>query len=190
MYQPQSSEKVVLDTHWKGIASYLVEAPKYISSGAYYIDYLDNSLFHAIVLFPKKTPEEVAALTRPWFDSLHALNIIPAISETVQHSTVRDATLVVYEAFGGEILTGTDLYGSRILPTRLWETQRSFSTLLSTFRGIANDGYPVLSIAVSPTKEVSGNPDNAILPAFRTMHSMTVIASYVVPFYSSRARLT
>lgn len=190
MYQPQSSDKAALDTHWRGIASYLAEAPKYIDSSAYYIDYVANSLFHVVILFPKKTPEEVAALTQPWFDSLQALNITPAISETVQHSTVRDATLLVYEIFGGEILTGTDLYGARILPKTLWKSQQSFSSLLKTLRSIADDGYPVLSIAVSPTNKVSGNPNNAILPAFRSMHSMTIIASYVLSLYSLRAILT
>lgn len=190
VFPPKSSEKPDLDIHWKGIASYLAEAPQYISSGAYCIDFIDTSQFQAILLFPKKTLEEVDALTQPWFDSLQALNITPTISETVQHSTVRDATAVVFEAFGGEILTGTDLYGGRILPKRLWETRQGFSALLDTFRGIVDDGHLVFSAAINPTKEVSGNPENAVLPAFRNMHSMTWITLYVVSCYSSRAILT
>lgn len=178
LYQSPSSDKSALDTHWQGIAAYLTESPKYLSAGAYHIINVDNNLFHAVILFPKKTPEEVTALTQPWFDDLKALNITPAISETVQHPTVRNATVLTYEVFGGEILTGTDLYGARILPKRLWETQKSQETLFNTLRGIADSKATIIDIAVNPTREVSGNPNNAINPAFRKMHSMCIVVWY------------
>lgn len=176
LYQPASSDKSALDVHWKSIAAYLTESPKYISAGAYHINFFDNTLFHVVILFPKKTTDEVAALTQPWFDELKTLGITPAISETVQHPTVRNATVLVYEIFGGEILIGTDLYGSRILPKTLWETEDSLNTLFTTLRGIVDDGGHIVDIAVSPTKEVAGNPNNAVFPPLRTMHSMCVIA--------------
>jgi len=175
LYQPASSDKSALDVHWQSIATYLTESPKYLSAGAYHINYFDNGLFHVVILFPKKTPEEVASLTQPWFNELQALNITPAISETVQHPTVRNATVLVYEIFGGEILTGTDLYGARILPKRLWETEQSRTTLFNTLRGIVNDGGHIVDFGINPTRDVSGNPNNAILPAFRKMHSMCVV---------------
>ncbi|KAF5353302.1 hypothetical protein D9756_007946 [Leucocoprinus leucothites] len=175
LYQPPSSNQSALDTHWKSIGAYLQESPKYLSAGAYHINYFDNTLFHVVLLFPKKTPKEVTGLVQPWFDRLNALNITPAISTIVQHPTVGNATALVAEVFGGEILTGTDLYGGRILPKRLWETDQSFSVLLKTLRGIVDDNGHILDIAINPTDKVSGNPNNAVLPAFRSMHSMCVV---------------
>jgi hypothetical protein len=173
LYEPP--DESALDIHWKSIGTYLTESHKYLEAGAYHINYFDNTLFHVVLLFPKKTPEEVASFTQPWLDGLQALNITPAISETVQHPTVRNATFLVYEVFGGEILTGTDLYGARILPKRLWESDQTRSTLHNTLRGIVDDNGHILDIGVNPTNEVSGNPNNAILPAFRSMHSMCVV---------------
>ncbi|KAJ3567861.1 hypothetical protein NP233_g6095 [Leucocoprinus birnbaumii] len=175
LYQPSSSSKSALDTHWESIGLYLTESPKYLNAGAYHINYFDNTLFHVVLLFPKKTPEDVESLTKSWFDGLKALNITPAISDTVQHPTVRNATVLVGEVFGGEILTGTDLYGARILPMRLWESSETRSLLFRTLRGIVDDNGHILEIAIRPTNEVSGHPNNAILPAFRSMHGMCVV---------------
>lgn len=185
LYEPPSSDKSALDTHWKSISTYLTESPKYLSAGAYYTSFFDNTIFRVAILFPKKTPQEVATLTQPWFSGLRALNITPAISETVQHPTVRNATALVPESNGGEILTGTELFGARILPKRLWETEQSRSTLFDTLRGIVNDGGHILDTAVNPTKQVSGSPNNAVLPAFRTMHSMCIVATYVNSSFGS-----
>ncbi|KAF9448257.1 FAD/FMN-containing isoamyl alcohol oxidase MreA [Macrolepiota fuliginosa MF-IS2] len=176
LYRPPSQDKSVLDTHWRSIGTYLTESPKYLSAGAYHIVNFDNNIFHVVILFPKKTPEEVDVLTQPWFSGLHTLNITPAITETAQHPTIRNASVLVYQIFGGEILTGTDLYGARILPKRLWESQDNLGTLFHTLREIVDGGGHIVDIAVNPTREISGNPNNAILPAFRTMHSMCIIA--------------
>jgi hypothetical protein len=175
LYQPPSSNQSDLDTHWNGIGTYLTESPKYLSAGAYSINYFDNSMFHVVLLFPKKSPGEATALTQPWLDELRSLNIKLSISDTVQHPTLTSATFLVYDVFGGEILTGTDLYGARILPKRLWDTALTRSMLFETLRGIVDDGGHIMDIAVNPTNEVSGNPDNAVLPAFRSMHSMCVV---------------
>jgi len=174
-YQPQSSNKSALDTYWQSIAAYLTESPKYLNAGAYYVNLFDNTLSHVLLLFPKKTPGEVAILTQPWIDKLQALKITPTISETVQHATVRNATAVVSELSGGEFLVGTSLYGARILPMRLWESQQSLSTLFVTLRGIADDGGQFIDVGIKPTVEVSGNPNNAVFPPFRTMHSMCIV---------------
>ncbi|KAF9453476.1 FAD-binding domain-containing protein [Macrolepiota fuliginosa MF-IS2] len=176
LYQPPSQDKAVLDTHWQSIGVYLTESPKFVDAGAYHVVAFDNTLFQVAILFPKKTPEEVDALTQPWMNELQALNITPTITETVQHPTVRNASALVPQIFGGEILTGTSLYGARILPKRLWESGESLATLFSTLRGIADAGGHIADIAINPTKEIAGNPNNAVLPAFRTMHSMCLIA--------------
>ena len=180
LYEPPSSDMPSLDTHWQSIGIFLSESPKYLNAGAYHINYFDNALFHVVLLFPNETPVEVTSLTQPWFDGLRALNITPTISEIVQHPTVRSASPLVYEVFGGEILTGTDSYGARILPKRLWKDNESLSTLFDTLRGIVDDNGHIFDIAVNPTNEVSGYPNNAVLPAFRSMHSMCVVLWYVV----------
>lgn len=177
-YQPSSSAKSALDVHWRSIATYLTESPKYLNAGAFHSLIFNNALFQAAVLFPKKTPEEVAALTQPWLNGLQALNITPSISETVQHPTVLGALTAIADSFGGEILVGLSLAGARILPKRLWEVEESLAQLFSTLRGIADDGATIANAGFNPTMEVSGNPDNAVLPAFRTMHSICFIAWY------------
>ncbi|KAF5359419.1 hypothetical protein D9756_003300 [Leucocoprinus leucothites] len=174
-YQPPSSSQSALDTHWKSIGSYLTESQKYLDAGAYYVNAFDNTLFRVVLLFPKKTPKEVTDLTQPWFNTLKALNITPSTFEIVRRPTVRNATTLVSDALGGEILTATDLYGARILPKRLWETSQGLPALFKTLRGIADDNGHITDVGINPTDEVSGNPNNAVLPAFRSMHSMCLV---------------
>jgi len=179
LYEPSSSNMSALDTHWEGIGTFFSESPKYLDAGAYHITYFDDTIFHVVLLFPNKTLDEVTSLTQPWFGRLKALSITPEISEIVQHPSVRSASPLVYEVFGGEILTGTDLYGARILPKRLWKNDESFSTLFNTLRGIVGNNGHIFNIAVNPTNEVSGNPKNAVFPAFRSMHSMCIVVWYI-----------
>jgi len=187
LYEPSSSDMSALDTHWEGIGTFLSESPKYLDAGAYHITYFDNTIFHVVLLFPNKTVDEVTSLTQAWFDGLKALSTTLTISRIMQHPSVRNATPLVYKVFGGEILTGTDLYGARILPKRLWMNNESFSTLFNTLRGIVDDNGHIFDIAVNPTNEVSGNPKNAVLPAFRSMHSMCIVVWYIAFFPCSMA---
>ena len=180
LYEPSSSDMSALDTYWESIGIYFSESPKYLDAGAYYVNFFDNDLFQVGLLFPNKTPDEVNSLTQSWFDGLRTLNITPTISEIVQRPTVRDASTVVYEVNDGGILVGTDLFGARILPKRLWEEKEGLSTLLNTLRKIVNENGQILDVGINPTNEILGNPNNAVLPAFRSMHSMCMVIWYIL----------
>ncbi len=177
-YQPRSSARSALNIYWQGIAAFLTESPIYTNAGAYYVNSFDNTLFQVLVLFPRKTPEEVALLAQPWLGELKVLGITPDISEILQHPTVRKATAVVSEVSGGEILVGISLFGARILPTRLCESGESLSGLFTTLQGIADDGGQFINVGIKPTLEVAGNPNNAVFPPFRTMQSMCIVIGY------------
>ncbi len=174
-YQPQSSENSALDTHWRGIAAFLRESPRYTDAGANYGIVFGSALFQVLVLLPKKTPEEVTVLMQPWLDELQDLGITPSTTETLSHPTVRNATAAVFEVSGGEILVGTSLFGTRILPMRFWESEQSLSILVTTLRGTADDGGQFIQVGINPTLEVSGNPNNTVFPPFRTMHSICTV---------------
>jgi len=188
LYEPSSSDISALDIHWESIGIYLSESPKYLDAGAYYVNFFDNDLFQVGLLFPNKTLHEVNSLTQSWFDGLRTLNITPIISEIVQRPTVRDASTVVYEVNGGEILAGIDLFGARILPKRLWKEKEGLSTLLNTLRQIGNENGQILDVGINPTNEISGNPNNAVLPAFRSMHSMCLVVWYMLSSFVGCAK--
>jgi hypothetical protein len=118
----------------------------------------------------------VNALVGPWLTKLQQLRINLNESSIVQHSTVRSSISTLTELYGGDILTGTSLYGSRIMPKSLWKSNESQLNLQDTLRGIVNDGGTILNVGFDPTARSSEYPDNAVLPAFRSMRSMCMVS--------------
>ncbi|KAF7333170.1 Fad binding domain protein [Mycena venus] len=76
------------------------------------------------------------------------------------------------------------LVGSRLLPRSLWEDPEQLKSLQSTIRSIVEEGTTAVDFIQRPTLEVAGNPDNAVLPAWRNTERHFVV---VVPLVDGQS---
>ncbi|KAF9266646.1 FAD binding domain protein [Marasmius fiardii PR-910] len=67
----------------------------------------------------------------------------------------------------------TLLLGGRLIPRTLWKNNGKFKALKSVVRNlIESSGASAFEVAMRPTLEISGHPNNSILPAWRETQTM------------------
>lgn len=66
------------------------------------------------------------------------------------------------------------IYGSRLFPKSGWDDEESFNRTFGVWKESVELGFTTLSFQFAPKWAGVGEPDNAVLPAWRDawMHSM------------------
>jgi hypothetical protein len=114
--------------------------------------------------FPNLTSAAAALLVQPLLASLDALNI-KYTSSLVTHLGFLNASQSM--ASVADYRVGVWHFGGRLLPGSLWADPQSFAQMTRAIRDIMEDGGIAFDVAVRPSLKVAGNPDNAVLPAWR-----------------------
>lgn len=131
-------------------------------AGGYTYTFIGNDSFSMSPLIViNKTQEEVEALVRPLEQKLKELNI-PYTSKTTTYPTYYDGWKAL---IGQEGATAGGAGGGRLIPR---DTILNNATETSrVMRNIINLVGPVLEMTIGATREVAGDPDNAVNPAWR-----------------------
>lgn len=172
-----TSEDLSADIFWAGINAYHASTPSYTLAGGFALAGYTTKWFRlAPLAFPNLTSTAVALLVQPLLTSLDVLDI------KYQHS------LVTYPGFLNasrsiasleDYTVGTWHFGGRLLPGSLWKDPESFSRMTRVIRDIIEDGGISFDVAVRPSMQVAGNPDNAVLPAWREAERLFIPMLYV-----------
>ncbi|KAJ7510641.1 hypothetical protein B0H11DRAFT_1701228 [Mycena galericulata] len=159
-----TSEGISADTFWEGIDAYFFRTPLFTMQGAFGLATYTTDFFRlAPLAFPNGTSTAVARLLHPmlnWLDILHI---------KYKH------TLVTYPGFLNasqsvasvvDYTVGTWHFGGRLFPISLWKPE-PYRRMRRVVRDIVENGGITFDVALRPSMEVAGNPNNAVLPAWR-----------------------
>ncbi|KAJ7205529.1 hypothetical protein GGX14DRAFT_458557 [Mycena pura] len=160
-----TSDGISQDTYWQAIDAYQSSTPALTDAKVWGMAQYTAATFTLDPVFGvNKTSSEVEALIRPFLDTLDNLGV-KYVTATNTYSGYLDAynTLTFLKHF-----TVADiLVGSRLIPRSLWDDPEQLQSLQSTIRTILEQGTEAVDFILRPTLEVAGNPDNAVLPAWR-----------------------
>ncbi|KAJ7800712.1 hypothetical protein B0H14DRAFT_2898482 [Mycena olivaceomarginata] len=134
--------------------------PVTIASVEFTSEKLSSDTFWAGVnAFHASTPSYTAAggfalsTYTPRFFHLQYL-ALPNLSSLVTIGSVADYSVAMWH-FGGRLLPA---------PASLWHDPEAFDRMTHIIRDIVEDGGLIFDVAVRPSLEAAGNPDNAVLP--------------------------
>ncbi|KAJ7776003.1 hypothetical protein DFH07DRAFT_73735 [Mycena maculata] len=160
-----TSENISADTFWAGIGAFHADTPSYTAVGGFAIAAYTTKWFRLKPLaFPSVSSDAVEQLVQPFLGSLDKLHINYTHS-IVTHPGFLNASQSV--ASLADYSVGTSHFGGRLLPASLWRDLPSFLRMNRVIRDIIEDGGMSFDVALRPSMQVAGNPDNAVLPAWR-----------------------
>ncbi|KAJ7098272.1 FAD binding domain protein [Mycena epipterygia] len=160
-----TSDNLSSDTFWAGINAFHASTPSYTAVGAFALAVYTTEFFQMKPLaFPNLTSSGVGELVQPLLSRLDSLGIKYDHS-LVTHPGFLNTTRSIAEL--EDYVVGVWHFGGRLLPGSLWEDPKSFSRMTKVIRDIIEDGGIAFDVTVRPSLQVSGNPDNAVLPAWR-----------------------
>lgn len=150
------------DTFWKAIDTYHSLTPSFADAGGYAYTFLSNDSFTMSPLIViNRTKEEVQALVHPLEQKLKELNIAYN-STTTTHRTYYDG----WKALIGQEGAGSGgAGGGRLIPRDT--ILKNANETSKVMRSIANLSGSVLEMTIGASREVAGQPDNAVNPAWR-----------------------
>ncbi|KAL1608533.1 hypothetical protein SLS60_003475 [Paraconiothyrium brasiliense] len=131
--------------------------------------------FTSSLSLPNRTISELRNFTRSFLQRLNEAGVpisIPAI-RTVDVPKVQDQEPGVAKRALGDTV-GNTLIASRLFQRSNYADASSISELLAAIRStVEKGGYDIHGQVMGPTLSISGNPNNAVLPAFRSaiMHT-------------------
>ncbi|KAF7336904.1 FAD binding domain protein [Mycena venus] len=160
-----TSEDISLDTFWAGINAYHASTPSYTAAGGFAVATYTPAFFRLMgLVLPNLTSLAAASLIQPLLTRLDELGI-KYISSLVTHPGFLNASQDFTSR--GDFSVGAWHFGSgRLLPRTLWADPDAFKRMTRVIRDIIEDGGMTFDVAVHPSLD-AGNPDNAVLPAWR-----------------------
>jgi len=144
-----------VEAHFSGLKNF-IDAGVYITT-----QWLPNPFVVPLIVWYNHTQEELDALTAPHLESLRDTGI-----DVTYQSTLYPTYLDMYNdqpsVQNSEI--GGYLFGGRVIPKTLFETEDGFESFLEFVTTLIRNGDGAAYINMPYTKEY---PDNAVLPAWR-----------------------
>ncbi|KAF7343032.1 FAD binding domain protein [Mycena venus] len=160
-----TSHNLSTETFWAGINAYHASTLSYTAAGGFALAGYTTTWFRLKPLaLPGLTPSAAALLLQPLLTRLDTLGIEYTSSVTTHPGFLNASQSVgTLEDYG----VGMWHFGGRLLPGSLWADPDAFRHMTSVIRDIIEDGGIAFDVAIRPSLEVAGNPDNAVLPAWR-----------------------
>ncbi|KAJ7239892.1 hypothetical protein C8J57DRAFT_1372268 [Mycena rebaudengoi] len=157
-----TSEGISADTFWAGINAYHASTPSYTPAGGFAIATYTTEMFSlSPLVFPNLSSTDAALLIQPFLTTLDALDI------KYTHSLVTKPGFLSASQSLADITVGTGQFGGRLLPGSLWTDPQSFARMTRVIRNIIEDGGSCFDVALHPSLQVAGNPNNSVLPVWR-----------------------
>ncbi|KAK1234149.1 hypothetical protein PQX77_002661 [Marasmius sp. AFHP31] len=167
-----TSEGISPEAYWEALQTYLALTPKLTDAQLVSSASLHKETFSLSPLFGfDKTSTEVAELVDPFVKRLDNLGINYTHSITT-YPTYLDA----YRNLNDLGSIGNFLLGGWLMPRSVWEDTSDFEAYTEAAREILDDGGIVVTFAMRPTREVAGEPENAVLPAWRDTEQLVITA--------------
>lgn len=170
------------ETFWAGIKEYLRFSTPLCDDGGFGYNFIRHAsssgvsgyTFTSSFQLPNRTLAELRNLTAPFLQKLSSIGIQTPTpnSQSVDVSNVQDQPKITRRALGDVV--GNTLIASHLFRRYNYADEASISELQETIRfAFEGGGYDVHGQVMSPTLSISGDPDNAVVPAFRTaiMHT-------------------
>ena len=157
------------EAHWKAIAAYNVITPDLTNSQAFSLALYSNVSFSITPLaILNKTEMELTAMLRPLLETLEDFNIQYNFSI---RSGLRylDGLKLLGAIFPN---VGNLLVGSRLLPRSLWANGSGMASVLDASRELTDAGFRLIEFSLKLPTRLDGDPQNAVLPAWREAHRL------------------
>lgn len=170
-----TSATVTADNFWKGVRAYFDYFITFTDAGMYsyfWIFPFGDLTFSMQPLFaPGLSSAQTLALLKPWFTTLASLGIV--VTPTTQNFNN------FYEAWAAgfpqeAVANSGAIIGSRLWPRSLWASKASLDAAFAAWKSSADAGLLLINFNIAPTAARGGNPNNAVLPAWRDtlMHAI------------------
>lgn len=170
------------ETFWSGIREYLDFSTALCNNKGFAYNFIKHVsisgvtglTFTSSLTLPNRSTAELRNFTRPFLEKLKEAGI-PISIPTIRTEDV--------PTMYGQLRTGKravgDMVGNTLIASRLFQRSNyanasSLSEMLTAIRSTVEEGgYDIHGQVMGPTLSISGNPNNAVLPAFRTaiMHT-------------------
>ncbi|KAL4964274.1 FAD-dependent oxidoreductase [Aspergillus stella-maris] len=149
------------ETYYTAISTYQSTQAKIVDAGGMAITTFTNESF---ILSPVTGPDipvdKLLSLLQPWISTLDFLGI-----KYEMHSAQFPTYLSQFTGMQGFIPVGIAQYGGWLIPRSV--VLNRTADLTSAFENIVEDGGTVINVALDVSQKVSGDVDNAVLPAWR-----------------------
>ncbi|KAJ8073891.1 hypothetical protein AAF712_003317 [Marasmius tenuissimus] len=154
------------ETYWQAVAAYNAIIPDLTSSRTtVFASYASNYFEINHMVAVNQTGQELTAVIRPFLDSLDDLGI------QYNFSTRSDVRyLDVLEFLGGILPSiGDQVLATRLLPRSLWDNETGIASVVDATRQVLEgfSGVVVADLSFKPPTRLPGDPQNAVLPAWR-----------------------
>ncbi|KAF7349739.1 Fad binding domain protein [Mycena sanguinolenta] len=160
-----TSDGISQDTYWKAIDAYQASTPALTDAKVWGEAEYNNTDFKLNPVFGvNKSSSEITALIQPLLDTLDNLGV-NYVTATNTYSGYLEGYNTLTSMKGFKV--ADTLAGSRFLPRSLWKDPATLKSVQSTIRSIVEGGTTAIDFIFRPTLEVAGNPNNAVLPAWR-----------------------
>ncbi|KAL5436005.1 hypothetical protein PMIN07_012137 [Paraphaeosphaeria minitans] len=170
------------ESFWTGIKEYLNFSTPLCDNRGFGYNFIRHAsssgatglTFTSSLSLPNRTLAELRSFTAPFLQRLNDVGIpmyMPKM-RTVDVPDLQDQPKLTRRALGDVV--GHTLIASRLFQRYNYADDASTSEMQAAIRSAVEEGgYDVHGQVMSPTFSVAGNPDNAVLPAFRTaiMHT-------------------
>lgn len=164
------ADGVDADTFFDAATKYWALLPKLTDAGAYAVSVLTNTtLAIPVITVPDYTSAQLNTLLSPLLASFNASGVKYEY-DAMHFDNFLDMWTQYIPVYTGPV--GVTQSGGRFMPTSLWEDKSSFQEMAKTFRNLVESGIALNQFAITPTLEAGGNPNNAVLPAWRDSQLM------------------
>ncbi|KAG7096002.1 hypothetical protein E1B28_006684 [Marasmius oreades] len=182
-----TSTGITPDVYWQAINAYQALIPGLSDSGLFVMANYSTTLFNLSPIFaPNKSVSEVTTLFQPLVDSLQNLGI--NYTSTIDLYPNYLEAYKAMDAWKEENLPVANIVqGGRLIPRALWNDNSTFSAWKDVVRNLTerSDSDWSHEMILRPTLQISGHPENAVLPAWReaqTMFLPTTVFDVATPF--------
>lgn len=166
-----SASGLELDTFWTAVAAWHDMLPSLLDHGIMATAYIMNDAFAVSPInAPGLSSKELASLLQPYFDQLDK-------SKITYKKFVGDfpGHLPEHEAMQPPQLVSLFQGAGWLIPRSVVEERND--ALTAAFRSVMEDGGMILSLAINASREVAGDFDNSVLPAWRRAAVLAFVAT-------------
>ncbi|OJJ38346.1 hypothetical protein ASPWEDRAFT_105839 [Aspergillus wentii DTO 134E9] len=149
------------DTFYQAAELYHETLPSIVDAGAMSVWYFTNTSFYISPLTGPNIPvADLVKLVKPFTDGLTKLGV-----KYTLYSEQFTNYLDEFNTMQSEIQVGIAQYGGWLVPRSV--VQNNNADLTAAYRHITEDGATFIGVGLNVSKQVAGDVNNAVLPAWR-----------------------